>query len=157
MFGAVARSDTDIAALIRRSLDAVGRTATTTVTAFTEIWNGKTWQPAKVAWPKGTAQSLTLGVSCYGAHTCEVVGEDGASTAATAPLDAAAVLFKGTAGTRQAVPAPPKGYSTAFADVSCLPSGSCLATGDTGKSTASTAALMTGVWNGKTWKLGPGL
>jgi hypothetical protein len=129
---------------------------TPTLAALTEIWNGKTWQPAKVAWPKGTAQSLTLGVSCYGAHTCEVVGMDGASAAETAPFEAAAVSFKGTAGTLQAVPAPPKGYSTAFAGVSCLPWGSCLATGDTGKTTASTAALMTGVWNGKAWKLDPG-
>jgi len=129
---------------------------TPTLAALTEIWNGKTWQPAKVAWPKGTEQSLTLGVSCYGAHTCEVVGTDGASTAETAPSRAAAVSFKGTAGTLQAVPAPPKGYSTVFADVSCLPSGSCRATGDTGKTTASTGALMTGVWNGKAWKLDPG-
>ena len=36
VFGAVARSDTDIAVLIRRSLDAVGRTASSTVTAFTD-------------------------------------------------------------------------------------------------------------------------
>lgn len=36
VFGAVARSETDIAALIRRSLEAVGRTAGTTVTAFTD-------------------------------------------------------------------------------------------------------------------------
>jgi len=36
VFGAVAKSETDIAALIRRSLDAVGRTARTTVTAFTD-------------------------------------------------------------------------------------------------------------------------
>ena len=36
VFGAVARSETDIAVLIRRCLDAVGRTAGTTVTAFTD-------------------------------------------------------------------------------------------------------------------------
>ena len=36
VFGAVARSETDIAALIRRCLDAVGRTAGATVTAFTD-------------------------------------------------------------------------------------------------------------------------
>jgi len=36
VFGAVARSDTDIAVLIRRSLDAVGCTASSTVTAFTD-------------------------------------------------------------------------------------------------------------------------
>lgn len=36
VFGAVARSDTDIAVQIRRSLEAVGRTAATRVTAFTD-------------------------------------------------------------------------------------------------------------------------
>jgi hypothetical protein len=36
VFGAVAKSDTDIAALICRSLEAVGRTADTAVTAFTD-------------------------------------------------------------------------------------------------------------------------
>ena len=36
VFGAVARSDTDIKVLIRRSLDAVGRTEDTVLTAFTD-------------------------------------------------------------------------------------------------------------------------
>src|SRR5689334_18430013 len=36
VFGAVAKADTDIGALIRRSLDAVGRTADTVLTAFTD-------------------------------------------------------------------------------------------------------------------------
>ena len=36
VFGSVARADTDIAALVRRSLAAVGRTADTAVTAFTD-------------------------------------------------------------------------------------------------------------------------
>ena len=36
VFGAVARSETDIAVRIRRCLDAVGRTAETAVTAFTD-------------------------------------------------------------------------------------------------------------------------
>jgi hypothetical protein len=129
---------------------------TPSLSAFTEIWNGKTWQLAKATWPKGTALSVTLGVSCYAAHSCEAVGIDSASTAETAPFDAAAVSFNGTAGVVQAVPAPSKGRSTAFADVSCLPWGTCVATGVTGKTTASAGASMTGVWNGKAWKLDPG-
>ena len=40
VFGAVARSETDIAALIRRNLDAVGRTEDTALTAFTDGWPG---------------------------------------------------------------------------------------------------------------------
>jgi hypothetical protein len=124
--------------------------------AFTEIWNGKEWQLAKVTWPKGTASSITTGVSCDTAHSCEAVGDDGASTAETSPYDAAAVSFNGTAGTVQAVPAPSKGDSSAFAAVSCLPSGSCVAIGGTGKTTTTSPALMTGVRNGKAWKLDPG-
>ena len=124
--------------------------------AFTEIWNGKTWQLGKVAWPKGTAESVTLSVSCYAAHSCEAVGIDSASVAETAPFYAAAVSFDGAAGVLQAVPAPSKGHSTLFADVSCLPWGTCVATGETGKTTASSGVAMTGVWNGKAWKLDPG-
>jgi hypothetical protein len=124
--------------------------------AFTEIWNGKAWQLAKVAWPKSLVYTFTLGVSCYAAHSCEAVGEDGASAAQTSPFDAVGVSLKGTAGTVQAVPAPPEGDSNAFASVSCLSGGRCVAIGETGKATANSGALMTGVWNGKTWKLGPG-
>ena len=40
VFGAVAKTDTDPAALIRRSLDAVGRTAGTVLTAFTDGCRG---------------------------------------------------------------------------------------------------------------------
>jgi hypothetical protein len=36
VFGAVARTDTDIAALIRRSLETLGRTDATALTAFTD-------------------------------------------------------------------------------------------------------------------------
>jgi hypothetical protein len=129
---------------------------TPTFTAFTEIWSGKTWQLGKVTWPKGTVDSFTMGVSCYGAHSCSAVGFDDASAAETAPADAAAVSFNGAVGTLQAVPAPSKGHSTVFAAVSCLPWGSCVATGETGKTTGSSFALMTGVWNGKAWKLDPG-
>jgi hypothetical protein len=124
------------------------------LTAFTEIWNGKTWRLGKVTWPKGDSDSIQ-GVSCYGAHACEAVGVDGSGGEAS-PVDAAAVAFNGTTGTLQAVPTPPKGHSTVFTAVSCLPWGSCVATGYTGKTTATTPALMTGVWNGKVWKLDPG-
>ena len=130
-------------------------TSATSSTAFTEIWNGKSWQLAKVTWPKGVASTFTTGVSCYGAHSCEAVGED-AANAEMSPADAAAVSFDGTAGTVQAVPAPSKGHSNALAAVGCLPWGDCVAIGQTGKTTATTAALMTGVWNGRTWKLYPG-
>jgi hypothetical protein len=40
VFGAVAKTDTDLAALIQRSLDAVGRTGKTALTAFTDGCSG---------------------------------------------------------------------------------------------------------------------
>jgi hypothetical protein len=40
VFGAVAKADTDIKVLIHRSLDAVGRTADTVLTAFTDGCSG---------------------------------------------------------------------------------------------------------------------
>jgi hypothetical protein len=130
--------------------------STTDITAFTEIWNGKTWRLGQVTWPKGIKVSFTVGVSCYAAHTCEAVGIDGASAADTASYDAAAVSFNGAAGALETVPAPSKGHSNEFTDVSCLPWGSCVAIGQTGKTTAKSPAVMTGVWNGKAWKLEPG-
>jgi hypothetical protein len=128
--------------------------STPDVTPFTQIWNGKTWQAAKTASPKG-AQQIWLGVSCYGAHSCETVGGGAASASATSGY-AIAASFKGAAGTIQAVPAPSKGRSTAFTDVSCLPTGTCVATGWTGQTKAATPSVMTGVWGGKSWKLDPG-
>ena len=128
-------------------------------TGFTEIWNGKTWQLGNVTWPKGDVDSFTMGVSCYAAHSCEAVGVDGASTADNAPADAFAASFNGTAGSLQSVPAPSKGDSNTFTDVSCLPWGSCVAigeTGETGKAATGSLPVMTGVWNGKAWKLDPG-
>jgi hypothetical protein len=124
------------------------------VTAFTEIWNGRTWRLGTVTWPKGDSDSL-LGVSCYAAHACEAVGAD-TSGGETSSVDAAAVAFDGTTGTLQAVPTPSKGHSALLAAVSCLPWGDCVAVGETGKTTTSTPARMTGVWNGKAWRLDPG-
>ena len=46
----------------------------------------------------------------------------------------------------QAVPALAKGHSTVFTGVSCLPWGTCVATGETGKANAAIADVMTGVW-----------
>jgi hypothetical protein len=128
--------------------------STPSFTSFTEVWNGKTWQTAKTTWPKG-AQDLLLGLSCYGANSCEGVGAGAASATASSGY-AVAVSYKGTTGTVQAVPAPSKGHSNTFADVSCLPWGTCVAAGETGKTTATTPATMTGLWNGKSWKLDPG-
>ena len=106
--------------------------------------------------PKGGAQTGYGVEIAMLLDVLEAVGLDGTSTADNAPAYATAVSFNGTAGTVQAVPAPAKGHSTAFTAVSCLTGGRCLAAGETGKTTASTPAVMTGVLSGKAWKLDPG-
>jgi hypothetical protein len=132
----------------------IASNAAATTTSSTEIWNGNVWRPATVTWPKGTGESMTFGLSCYAAHSCEMVGLDG--PAAENSEDAVAVSFTGTASRRQVVPAPAKGDSTVLTGVSCLPSGTCVAVGETGKTNSSSSSVMTGVWNGRPWRLDRG-
>jgi hypothetical protein len=129
------------------------------VDSFTEIWNGSSWQLATTPWPAGSTEEITLGISCYAAHTCEAVGADSTDplTATDPSSDVAAVSYTGTSGTMQSLSVPAKGYSDLFTDLSCLPWGTCVAVGDTGKDTATTPGTMTGTWNGKAWALHPGL
>jgi hypothetical protein len=145
------------------NLGDVSSDSTTTSSGFTEIWNGTTWTLGKVTRPAGITASALVGVSCYAARSCEAVGVDevdgvggvnGASV--NKSIQAAAASYHDTVGTAQTVPAPPKGNSSVFYSVSCLPWASCVAVGETGKATTSPGAVMTGVWNGKAWKLVPG-
>jgi hypothetical protein len=129
----------------------IASNAAATTTSSTEIWNGKAWQPATVNWPKSTGESMAFGLSCYAARSCEMVGLDG--PAAENSSDAVAVSFTGTVGRLQEVPVPAKGDSTVLTGVSCVPPGTCVAVGETGKTNASTSSVMTGVWNGRPWRL----
>jgi hypothetical protein len=135
-----------------------GSGSTSTVSAITELWNGTAWRTATVAWPAGTTESIMLGVSCFGAHACEVGGTtgSGAPTDPNAPGDATAASYNGTSWTIQSVPAPAAGRTTIFSGVSCLTGARCNAVGETGLTTATKAATMTGAWNGTAWKLNPG-
>jgi hypothetical protein len=129
----------------------IASSAAGTTIASTETWNGKAWRPVTVTWPKGTGESMTYGLSCSGARSCEMVGLDGPATESSE--DAVAVSFTGTASRLQAVPAPAKGDSTVLTGVSCLPSGACVAVGETGRTNSSSTTVMTGVWHGRTWRL----
>jgi hypothetical protein len=131
-------------------------TSAGTFTAFTEIWNGKTWRTAKVAWPAATTDSFLIGVSCYGAHSCGGVGFTATGTITNADGHPAAASYNGTSSALQTTPVPAKGRTTVLTDVKCLSAVKCVAVGETGPSTASHPATMTGVWNGKTWKFAPG-
>lgn len=128
----------------------ISETASLTITGFTEIWNGQAWRTAMVPWPKGTAGSFLVGVSCHAARACVAVGMTGADT--NSP-HAAAAYYDGTSWKVQTVPAPAKGKKNAFADVRCLSATRCLAIGVTG---AAKLATMTGVWRGAAWRLDPG-
>ena len=130
--------------------------STTTPTAFTEIWNGKTWRTAKVAWPTATTGSFLIGVSCFGAHSCDAVGLTSTGTATDAAGDPVAASYNGTSWALQTVPAPAKGRTTILSDVKCVSAVKCVAVGETGLTTASSPATMTGVWNGKAWRFDPG-
>jgi hypothetical protein len=134
---------------------ALGSTAET-FTTFTEIWNGKTWRTAKVTWPTATTDSFLIGVSCFGAHSCDAVGLTSTGTATDAVGDPAAASYNGTSWALQTVPVPAKGRTTILTDVKCLSAVKCVAVGETGLTTAASPATMTGVWNGKAWRFHPG-
>jgi hypothetical protein len=127
-------------------------------TAITQLWNGKAWRTATVAWPAGTTESIMLGVSCFGAHACEVAGVTGtgAPTDPNAAGDATAASYNGTSWKLQPVPAPAAGRTTIFSGVSCLTGARCNAVGETGLTTAPKPSIMTGAWNGTAWKINPG-
>jgi len=140
--------------------DLSGSSASTAgVGSFTEIWNGSSWQVATTPWPAGTTEAITLGISCATADTCEAVGADSTdpANATVQSADVAAVSYNGTTGTMQTLTTPARGDSDEFTSVSCLPWGTCVAVGDTGKDTTTTPATMTGTWSGKAWELHPGL
>ena len=116
------------------------------------VWNGKSWTASKVSWPKGTAQSELFGVSCTSPASCIAVGTAGTATS----VSARALYFNGKTWTRQSVPGPGKGKSSAFSGVSCPKAGDCVAIGELGDfdlNTAGTPPQLGGTWNGKTWEL----
>jgi hypothetical protein len=132
--------------------------STASLGTFTEIWNGHGWQLATTPRPAGATEAILDGISCYAAHSCEAVGavSTDALSAADPSFDVTAVSYNGTAGTLQTLPAPAPGDSDEFTDVSCMPWGTCVAVGDTGKDTATSPVTMTGTWSGKAWELHPG-
>lgn len=122
---------------------------------FTDVLTGKTWRAAAIAWPKGTASSGLLAVSCTSPRSCVAVGDDGITNVNAANSgDAAAVSYNGKTWTVQKnVPGPGRGNASGFGGVSCVTATDCVASGLTGKTTGNAAAPLNGVWNGKSWKL----
>lgn len=122
---------------------------------FTDVLTGKTWAAAAIAWPKGSASSLLMAVSCASAKSCVAVGVDGVNAASTANSGhAAAVSYNGKAWTVQKnVPLPARGTVSEFGGVSCATATRCVASGQLGQVNGNAAAPLNGVWNGASWKL----
>jgi hypothetical protein len=77
------------------------------LTAFSDVWNGKTWRVARIGWPKGTGSSFLTAVSCASAARCFAVGRTGSNPDTGDNTGrAAAVSWNGKAWTATRVPAP---------------------------------------------------
>ena len=125
-------------------------TAGTHQFGFAELWNGTSWTARAVAMPKGDTDSLLYGVSCRAGGRCIAVGSAGTATAAKA----IALSSNGKTLTAQNVPGPGKGKSSDFAAVSCPKADECVAIGDIGPAgKVVTATLLSGRWNGSSWRL----
>ena len=134
---------------------AVGRgSGASGLTGFTELWNGRTWRSARVAWPRGAANSGLVGVSCVSAKRCVMVGYlDMSANAGGNTGRAAAVSWNGRTWTVTKVPAPARGKASLFNGVSCLSAASCVAAGQVGPANSATGTGLSGFWNGRSWRL----
>jgi hypothetical protein len=109
------------------------------VRATAEHWNGKAWQPARVAQPPQQAGVSLTGVSCTAAQRCVSVGSSQA--------DALAETWNGAAWS--AVPSPHRGTATVLSRVSCAPGTGCWAAGYW--STLHRKGSLTEHWDGSRW------
>jgi hypothetical protein len=124
------------------------------LTGFAELWNGKKWAGDAVAWPKGTGNSYLTGVSCTSVKSCFAAGysdinvNDGGNTG-----KATAASWNGKAWTVAKVPAPSAGKTSRFEGVSCLSASSCVAVGQEGPYNTDNGKGLSGIWNGRSWRL----
>jgi hypothetical protein len=130
-----------------KSCVAVGVIIGSTATGFTEVWKGKSWSLVSVRWPNGTHDSILNAVSCV-AGKCAAAGE-----LVTATTDTAMTLsYNGKAWARTAFPAPASGNVSLLSGVSCAGT-ACVAVGNSGPASGPQSAALTGLWNGKSWKV----
>lgn len=114
--------------------------------AFTEMMTLTTWKLGKVAWPKGTASSLLLGVSCVSATYCVATGTTGSAVAAV-------LAYDGTSWSAQPLPVPAKGIMDELDAVSCTAVSTCVAIGNIGPADGVPSNLQSGFLNGPQWTL----
>jgi hypothetical protein len=116
---------------------------------FTELWNGKSWTPDKVAVPRGDSISYLFGVSCVTSRNCIAVGGVGTAKSGRG----SALAYNGKTWSALKVPAPAKGKSSSFSGVSCPKAADCVAIGQTGASGGTSPTPLSGLWNGSSWRL----
>lgn len=129
-------------------------------TGFAESWNGKAWTMTTVPWPKGTANSVLVRVSCPRAKSsCVAVGATDVNINAGADNSgrAAAATWNGSKWAVVPVPAPARGKSSQFEGVSCPLTASCVAVGKTGPTGSTAGNGLSGLWNGRSWRLVPAI
>jgi hypothetical protein len=124
------------------------------------IWNGSIWKGARILpQPKAMVLASPSAVSCPVTTRCLAVGFDRVPGKNNAyPNQALAEFFNGRGWTRLSVPAPAGAADTEFAGVSCVSATSCVAVGSTVYFTnpkTSHVTALTGIWNGKHWRLVP--
>jgi hypothetical protein len=154
--GASTPEITDVSCVSATSCAATGLSmSSSSFYGFTDVLTGKTWKAAAIAWPKGSASSDLLAVSCTSPRSCVAAGQDGITNTNTAnDGDAAAVAYDGKTWTVQkSVPGPGKGYASVFGGIYCVTATDCVVSGLTGKTSGSAGTPINGVWNGKSWKL----
>jgi hypothetical protein len=117
-----------------------------------ESWNGKAWSVAPVPWPKGTLSSVLDSVSCVAVGECAAVGGETLSSNPDG-FQAVAVANIGKGWALTHFPAPPRGDFSELLGVSCKSTAFCVAVGEIGPNSGPQLAALTGVWNGKSWRL----
>lgn len=103
--------------------------------ALAEVWNGSEWKLQEIPNPSGHTTNYLYGISCTSGSACTAVGYSSGTLAER---------WNGSEWKVQTTPA----AGSAFNDVSCASSTSCMAVGTTTSSSESYAAN----WNGTEWK-----
>jgi hypothetical protein len=124
------------------------------------IWNGSIWKGARILpQPKAMVVASPSAVSCPVPTKCLAVGFDRVPGKNNAyPNQALAEFFNGRSWTRLSVPAPAGAADTEFNGVSCVSATNCVAVGSTVYGTnpkTYRVTALTGIWNGKRWRLVP--
>jgi hypothetical protein len=140
-----------VACISQTSCIAVG--VSTTGSAFSELWDGRTWKALPTPGPPGSIPSKLEGVSCTSTTACMAVGISGQS-GTFQPLSES---WNGTRWTIELPQEPTGSVIASLSSVDCVSSEACLATGayQTAKP-ASVVGPLFESWDATRWALLPG-